>query len=246
MYSATGYGQECSLREKPEWARCPAGIQIGGSNVTVTVAQPWATLTRNVSRIIESARTNFVCRFGVIPSFSLAVRVLDEEGYRRVSGAPQWTQAIFRRGEILLSVTSLDPEEMKIFNRSVRHEYTHAVVYALSGGHAPGWLDEGLAQWAEGPQDASLQEALDRWLLHHRPISLSLLQGGFVKLSPNMVAPAYGESFAATNYLLSRFGAIALRRFFDLLQGDVEREAAFQRAFSISEHDFEAQFFGLL
>jgi hypothetical protein len=244
--NSAGYAQEISSPDCAERFRYAPGPLAGGSKLAVISSQSWAPLTKKVWQVIEAAQRDLADQFGKIPTFDLAVRVLDEEGYIRLSGAPQWTQAIFRQGEILLSLASFDSEGLANFYRSVRHEYTHAVVHALSGGRAPGWIDEGLAQRAEGHPAESLQKALDSWLTRNQPIRLGLLRGGFTKLSSEMVAPAYAQSLVATNYLLDRHGPRALREFFELLKGGHEESEAFKLAFSVSESDFEAELGDLL
>ena len=77
--------------------------------------------------------------------------------------------------------------------------------------------------------------------MQHQLIELSLLRGGFTTLAPEMVAPAYAESLVATNYLVDWFGMPGLQEFFELLKGGLDESAAFRRAFSISEQEFESR-----
>jgi hypothetical protein len=100
--------------------------------------------------------------FGDIPKLNVQVHLMPEEEYYALTSAPEWTNAIFYEGEILIPVRKTTSHES--INRTIRHEFTHAVVDAMSDGKCPGWLDEGLAQWAEGEDNPALSPALLKWL----------------------------------------------------------------------------------
>ena len=123
----------------------------------------------------------------------------------------------------------------------MRHEYTHAILSALSGGNLPGWIDEGLAQWFEGEESPGLRAALRDWLKTNEPVQLTLLQGGFTKLKPEMVPAAYAQSLLATRLLADKYGFPSIRNYFLLLREGVDKPAAFETAFGIPADKFEAQ-----
>jgi hypothetical protein len=166
---------------------------------------------------------------------------MEEEEFFELTGAPKWTNAMFFRGQIILPIAKSKPVDIENLNRSMKHEYTHAILSALSGGNLPGWIDEGLAQWFEGEESPGLRTALREWLKTNEPVSLSLLQGGFTKLKPEMVPAAYAQSLLATRLVADKYGFPAIANYFLLLRDGVEKEAAFETAFAISLKDFEAQ-----
>ena len=218
----------------------------GGSRLALISPQAWAPLAHHIAAAVQSVHHLLEDTVGEIPPLTLTMRLLDESSFQRLSGAPSWSQALFRRGEILLSFASLAPEDLELSLRAARHEYTHAVVHALSEGRCMGWLDEGLAQWAEGVPIDAPPEALTRWLSRNRPINFDLLQGGFTALHTDMVAAAYAQSVEAAQHLMVQQGMVAIRIFFDRLKAGYSQPEAFRRAFGLSEQQFEQNFFEYL
>jgi hypothetical protein len=191
--------------------------------------------------VLNTTHDHFTRLFADIPAFSTSIRLMDEEEFFELTGAPKWTNAMFFRGQIILPLAKGKAIDIENLNRSVRHEYTHALLSALSAGNLPGWIDEGLAQWFEGEESPGLRDALREWLKTHEPVPLTLLQGGFTKLKPEMVPAAYAQSLLATRLVAEKYGFPALAAYFMLLRDGVEKDAAFETAFSISIPDFEQQ-----
>lgn len=177
--------------------------------------------------------------FGSIPPFRSSVRLLDEQTFYEFTGAPAWTNAMFFRGEIIIPISSSDEIDIENLRRSVKHEYSHAILSALSGGTIPGWLDEGLAQWIEGEENPALRRTLRVYLSHSDPIPLSLLQGGFTKLTPRMVPAAYAQSLLAVQTLLKAYGIEQIAYYLTLLRKGVGLQVSFKAAFGLSENHFE-------
>ena len=144
-------------------------------------------------------------------------------------------------GQIILPISASQPVDLDNLNRSLKPEYTHAILSALSDGHLPGWIDEGLAQWFEGSENPGLRTALRDWLKKNEPVSLTLLQGGFTKLKPEMVPTAYAQSLLSTRLVAEKYGFPAMANYLLLLREGIDKEAAFETAFGIRITDFEAQ-----
>ena len=146
---------------------------------------------------------------------------------------------MFFRGQIIIPLSSKKEIDLDNLIRSVKHEYTHAIMSSLSGGRLPGWLDEGIAQWFEGSESPGLRDALREWLRDHKPVSLSLLQGGFTKLNTEMVPAAYAQSLLATKALAEKFGFPAIGRFLILLREGVDKQSAFLTAFDMTQEAYD-------
>jgi hypothetical protein len=212
-----------------------------GSKLTLISPQRWSETASTLIATLNTTHDQFTELFSEIPAFSTSIRLMEEEEFFELTGAPKWTNAMFFRGQIILPIAKSKPVDIENLNRSMKHEYTHAILSALSGGNLPGWIDEGLAQWFEGEESPGLRTALREWLKTNEPVSLSLLQGGFTKLKPEMVPAAYAQSLLATRLVADKYGFPAIANYFLLLRDGVEKEAAFETAFAISLKDFEAQ-----
>jgi hypothetical protein len=212
-----------------------------GSKLTLISPQRWSETASTLIATLNTTHDQFTELFSEIPAFSTSIRLMEEEEFFELTGAPKWTNAMFFRGQIILPIAKSKTVDVENLNRSVKHEYTHAILSALSGGNLPGWIDEGLAQWFEGEESPGLRTALREWLKTNEPVSLSLLQGGFTKLKPEMVPAAYAQSLLATRLVADKYGFPAIANYFLLLRDGVDKEAAFETAFAISLKDFETQ-----
>jgi len=213
----------------------------GGSTLTVISPANFNPLADRLTQHLGKIHAEFASLLGNLPAFSTSIRLIDEESFYAVTGAPQWTNAMFYRGQIIIPLSLSGNHDFESLSRSVRHEYTHAVVHMLSKGRCPGWLDEGLAQWIEGNENPALMPALLSWLKNKPPIQLELLQGGFTKLRSEMVAPAYAQSLYSANHIIGTYGFKSIRLYLDLLRAGAEKNDAFKTSFGLDETQFEAR-----
>ena len=82
------------------------------------------------------------------PAQPITVQLFPEREFREVTRAPEWAGGLYD-GKIrvpLGGLTRLTTDAKRVLT----HELTHAVVHSKSRGNAPRWLQEGLAQMAEG------------------------------------------------------------------------------------------------
>jgi len=191
--------------------------------------------------VIQSTHNSFRTVFGPIEDSSTVLNLMDSEEFYRTTKAPRWTNALYYKGQIIIPIVRDTKPDMDNLIRSVKHEYTHAVVHALSAGKCPGWLDEGLAQAAEGVENPALAPAMVRWLDRNRPVPLVLLKGGFTKLETKMVPAAYAQSLLAAKQIVNRSGYKAVRNYFDRLSSGEAKPIAFKKAFNLSEGDYEKE-----
>jgi hypothetical protein len=212
-----------------------------GSKLTVISPTKWSDVTKQILKTLNDTHKEFTQLFTEIPAFSTSVRLMEETTFFELTGAPAWTNAMFFRGQIIIPLSSKKEIDLDNLIRSVKHEYTHAIMSSLSGGRLPGWLDEGIAQWFEGSESPGLRDALREWLKDHEPVSLSLLQGGFTKLNTEMVPAAYAQSLLATKALAEKFGFPAIGRFLILLREGVDKQSAFLTAFDMTQEAYERE-----
>ena len=210
-----------------------------GSKLTLISPSRWSDLAEELVVSLNRTHNEYTERFERIPAFSTAIRLMDEDAFYDLTGAPTWTNAMFFRGEIIIPLSNTKPIDIENLDRSVRHEFTHAILSSMSGGQIPGWLDEGVAQWAEGQEHPALRKALKSWLKHHEPVPLDRLQGGFTKLEPAMVPAAYAQSLLASKAMIKAFGFKRIGDYLSLLRKGVERPLAFESAFGLTLADFE-------
>ncbi len=210
-----------------------------GSKLTVISPTQWSDISEDLLVELRETHLQHTARLGKIPAVTASVRLMDEAAFFDYTGAPSWTNAIFYRGQILIPLSKTQPIDLENLRRSVKHEYTHAVIAALSGGKAPGWLDEGLAQWAEGNENPALRAALKSYLKSNEPVPMRLLQGGFTRLNESMVPAAYAQSLLATKALLEYYGFDLITAYLGMLRAGTDKSVAFETAFRVSPDKFE-------
>jgi len=177
--------------------------------------------------------------FQTAPQKKVILRFLSPEEFRRQTGSPSWTSAMYFQNEITIPI---DPsgliDEIEI-RRALRHEYVHAVIAELSDSKCPAWLDEGLAQLIEGKPNPLLGPALRNWMPDNEALPLSWLNYGFTTLDSSIVPVAYAQSLFAARTIVNTLGFTAIRNYLFALRQGVNEEEAFSRAFHSSKSDFE-------
>ena len=210
-----------------------------GSKLTLISPSAWSDLSEEISSELTNTHRQLTTLFGAVPPFRTAVRLIDEQSFYQLTGAPSWTNAMFFKGEIIIPLSTSEAIDLDNLHRSIKHEYSHAVLSALSGGLIPGWLDEGLAQWLEGEENPALRNTLRSYLTKSDPVPLHFLQGGFTKLTPQMVPAAYAQSLLAVQALLKVYGVEKVGIYLSLLRQQMAKARAFEISFGLTESDFE-------
>lgn len=200
----------------------------------------WLSLSKELEELLYTTRADFQEKLGPLPPFHVSIELIDERKFFQETKAPKWTNAMYFDGRVLIPLPENGPIDKDNMHRSLRHEMTHAIVNAASAGKCPGWLDEGLAQWSEGPINPIIEKILAKHLQSAEPVPFVYLQGGFTRLDMRLVGPAYAESLFATNSIIRSFGFNAIGEFFKLLRTGNEEAIAFNKAFHMSRNDFEA------
>jgi len=161
----------------------------------------WTLLER-----LESACRDVGRQLGAFPGSRVPVVLYTNGEFPAHAAVPHWAQGLFD-GQIRLAVSWAALHEASL-DKTLRHEYTHALVHARTGGNVPTWLSEGLAVVSENRAADEPGEIMRKaWHL----IPLHDLHGSFLTLPSTQVPLAYAESEAAVRYLLARHGEAAVR-----------------------------------
>jgi hypothetical protein len=210
-----------------------------GGEIRLQSPARWDAVAEIALATVRTTYQDYAQQFGEIPPFRVTIRILPDSQFFKETGAPPWTNALYYKKQIYIPLSETSAPDLLDLTRSVRHEFTHAIIHALSNGRCPGWLDEGIAQWSEGTPSPALSQALDRWLRRNSPVPLGLLQGGFTKLNSEMVPAAYAQSFYAARMMVDLYGLPTIADYLRGLQKDGEVEDVFKNTFALNEHQFE-------
>jgi len=122
--------------------------------------------------------------------------------YFSLISIPDWVSGVFD-GKIRVSLDGAKPFAPQA-ESVLSHELAHAFIRQVSGGRAPGWLHEGLAQWCSGRRISRAE--FRRELGTARPRSLSEMENLAADLDPQRARANYAEALGLVEYLIERRG----------------------------------------
>ncbi|MCH7566435.1 MAG: hypothetical protein IH787_02020 [Nitrospirae bacterium] len=193
-------------------------------------------IANDIADRLETAYHEIGRRLSYFPTAPITVVLYPDWQFQEVTSSPKWVRGLFD-GRIHLSIEEL-AGDLTARQVALRHEYTHAVVHRLSGGHAPTWLTEGLALYFEGGEAVRHREDLRRQARTRLP--LTSLHGSFLSLEARSARLAYAESYGATRALVQRHGLTGVRRLLETLAVVPDLATAFETALPERYSDFQA------
>jgi Flp pilus assembly protein TadD len=174
-----------------------------------------------------------------VPARRVTVVLYSHADFTNTTGAHPWAGGLFD-GKIRLPVKNFRLTRDAI-RRTIAHEYMHLVVRDLTR-KCPTWLNEGLAQLAEGKP---LQHAREILRGQSEPRAFSSLPAAWMGITDaKAVAEMYAQSLLFTDYLVRRVGYHGVK---DLLQksaGAAGFHAAFVDVVGKPLDDSEAEWRG--
>ncbi len=207
-----------------------------GGNFLISYVAGGEQLGADTLEVLRDAYAELGTLFNAFPEPAVTVILYGNRDFTTVTGAPDWAGGAYD-GKIRVPVGGLQKMNAQL-RRVLYHEYAHVLVFSLTRGTAPRWLDEGLAQIAEGEWPAEHLTALTQAAKGAAVIPLTRLERSFSGLSGAEAAAAYLQTQAFAHYLLDRYG---WPRMLDLLQALGEGEkfsAAAARCLLYAGEDF--------
>ncbi len=195
-----------------------------------------AVVANVVVLLLEEAYVKVGEDLDYYPSGGVEVLLYSKERFRDITRSPSWAGAIYD-GRIKIPVGGIT-EKTGALERTIFHEYTHAVVHGLSKGRAPTWLNEGIAQYEDG-RDVSLYRGWLREMAMGGKIELRSLEGSFMGLSAQDSEKAYVISLSATDYIIREYGSRAVKRIFVGLADGLTLDQSIYSALGLSYAEFE-------
>jgi tetratricopeptide (TPR) repeat protein len=192
---------------------------------------------RIVLRILEDAYGEIGRALSYYPDQEIAVILYTNQQFQEVTDAPGWSGGIYD-GKIRIPIGGIEQETPGL-RRLLIHEYTHAVVRAITR-RVPTWLNEGLAQHFEGREIGSRQKEILHQLAKSEQLpSLRSLEGSFMALSGPQASYAYLVSLSAVRHTIDRYGMYRVKMMLDELASGADPGRAISNALLISQEDFE-------
>jgi tetratricopeptide (TPR) repeat protein len=162
---------------------------------------------------------------GHVPRRRTSVVLYTGKDFSAVTGAHAWTGGLFD-GKIRLPVRNFYAARDDVA-RTLTHEFMHLVVRDL-GRRCPTWLNEGLAQLAEG---RSAEDARRRLRGRELKRVAELPDDWFGLADAGIVSTYYAQGLSFTAWLMRDRGPAAMRDLLGRLDGKTPFAAAFEAVY---------------
>ncbi len=223
--------------EPPAFAVPPATAVERGGHFRVTYFGPENAVAGHLmSLVLEEAYVKVGADLLFWPSDRLGAELYSQKDFFDITRSPSWVGAIYD-GKIKMPAGGIN-ERTGELERVLFHEYTHALVYRLSKGRAPAWLNEGLAQYEEGSKRPGFARRA-KALVREGDMALSSIEGSFLNMPPDMAEKAYTLSLSVTGYIIDEFGFSSLKKILTGLGEGLDLDSALRASIFLSYEALE-------
>jgi hypothetical protein len=181
-------------------------------------------LARDVLRTLEMHFSAIESELNFTPPESIGVILYTQQSFADITRAPGWVGAL-NDGRIRVPVQGLTGVDQEL-SRVLKHELTHSFIQQKTRGHAPTWLQEGLAQWMEGKRSGENAAALLQEYGNSHAMALGGLEGSWMGFESSAANDAYAWALANVEYIVETDGMGDIERILDRIATGESTEAA--------------------
>jgi len=182
------------------------------------------TFALAVLDVLESASNQVGAELGHFPEARVPVVIYKRDDYKSVTNSPDWSGGVYD-GTIRLPFGALS--EINAGLRSVLfHEYAHVVVYDLTKGNCPVWLNEGIAEMFGRKQLSDAKVMGGRTTGSGAAVDIRKLEGSFAGLATADAANAYQQSYSLVKYVVATYGWHRIQQMLSALGQNMDINAA--------------------
>ncbi len=171
----------------------------------------------DLQEALFDARRSVGSDFAYWPKHRIVALIYTADSFRRLrEETPEWVAGQFD-GKIRVPLPSaqLDVAAVK---RILHHEYTHALIYDLTGSRCPVWLNEGLAEYEEQKDTAGSFRALAAAYQENRLVPWERLSAQFAPGMPvGEVQLGYEQAHSIARYFVERYSFWRIRKILEML-----------------------------
>jgi len=194
------------LKKAQKESKVEAGMDRGHSSRFDLTYDPGvdASFALAILEVLESAANQVGAELGHFPEARVPVAIYKRDDFKTVTDSPDWSGGVYD-GRIRLPFGSM--KEVTAAMRGVLfHEYAHVVVFDLTRGNCPLWLNEGVAEVFGRMQFNRPMAELGRAAHKNSFADFRKLESSFSGLSTKDASLAYQQSYALVNYLVTNYG----------------------------------------
>ncbi len=217
-------------------------IETEGSHFTVKYkGGENAVIGKVVSMILEEAYLTIGAELGFYPENNVSAVIYSKKKFSSITDTPDWAGGLYD-GRINIPVKGLRTRTKEL-EGIIYHEYTHALVQLLGEGHAPTWLNEGLAQYMEGKLSKNVKLDLAAAYKKNR-LSLKKLEGSFLETKKKNVDVVYGISLSITEFIIRNYGAFVVKSIIEKTAMGRTAEEAIEEVIGLTYKTLERDWLG--
>jgi tetratricopeptide (TPR) repeat protein len=192
-------------------------------------------LARDVLRTLEMHFSAIESELNYSPPDSIGVILYTQEAFADITKAPGWVGAL-NDGRIRVPVQGLSGVDQEL-SRILKHELTHSFVGQKTHGHAPWWIQEGLAQWMEGQRSGEHGAMLAQFYSEGHVIPLARLGSSGMGMRGDEAQYAYAWALANMEYIVQANGMGDVERIIDRIGAGMDTEAALKEVLHSDYND---------
>jgi tetratricopeptide (TPR) repeat protein len=178
--------------------------------------------------VLENAANQVGAELGYFPRPRVPVAIYRRADFKVVTDSPEWSGGVYD-GTIRLPFGSL--KEITPQLRAVlHHEYAHVIVFELTRGNCPYWLNEGIAEMFGRKQYSRPMTEFEEAARKKSLADFSKLESGFGSLSAVEANLAYQQSYSLVSYLVTNYGWHRVTRILTGLGDGMSLEVALAEA----------------
>ncbi|HIJ97038.1 MAG TPA: tetratricopeptide repeat protein [Desulfuromonadales bacterium] len=186
--------------------------------------------------VLESAANLVGAELGLFPAARVPVAIYTRADYKTVTDSPDWSGG-FYDGTIRLPFGAVK-EVTPALRGVLYHEYAHVIVFELTRGNCPLWLNEGIAEMFGRMQYNQPLMALKRAARSGKYADFRKLEGGFGAFSSSEAGLAYQQSYSLVNYMVTSYGWHRVKQ----ILGDLGQGMTFDAAVSLALKDYNLNY----
>jgi tetratricopeptide (TPR) repeat protein len=192
-------------------------------------------LARDVLRTLEMHFSTIESELNYSPPDSIGVILYTQEAFADITKAPGWVGAL-NDGRIRVPVQGLSGVDQEL-SRVLKHELTHSFIQQKTHGHAPTWIQEGLAQWMEGQRSGENAAVLAQIHSEGHSAPLDRLEGSWMGMGGDPARYAYAWALANIEYVVQADGMGDIERILDRIGAGMATEAALREVLHSDYND---------
>ncbi|MDI6739875.1 MAG: hypothetical protein QME74_05870 [Candidatus Edwardsbacteria bacterium] len=175
--------------------------------------------------MLETIRDQAGRDLGWQVSGTTGVILYSDRQFADVTRLPAWTGAAFD-GKIRMPMAGYR-DDTTTLRAVLAHEFTHAVLFDMTGNRCPAWFSEGLAQLEQGRSPEPVYAPLDG------------LAGSFTTMSEDEAKQAYRASLSAVSFLTREHDMGFVRIMLEKIRNGQDFSAAFVATYDGTIAEFE-------